>query len=180
MKTLSFILLTSLITMGSSSLQYDFGNQSLNEGWSVINDGVMGGLSDGSISYSDQSLLFTGTLSFENNGGFSRIKHQEKVDASAYTEVVLRVRGDGRKYGVMLEPSLAYYKPHYRANFNTVKDEWTEVVVPLNQFTQRIMERSSDQPISKTELQNLQSLGLVVTGSPEGAFKLEIDRIAFR
>ena len=42
--------------------------------WQAVNDGVMGGVSDGRFRISGrQTLEFYGTLSLENNGGFVQI-----------------------------------------------------------------------------------------------------------
>ena len=41
-------------------------------GWQAVNDGVMGGVSDGRFRVTEgQTLEFYGTLSLENNGGFA-------------------------------------------------------------------------------------------------------------
>ena len=43
--------------------------------WFIVNDGVMGGLSQGGPSLSGSgTLLFSGEISLENNGGFSSIR----------------------------------------------------------------------------------------------------------
>ena len=48
-----------------------------NEGfsWQIVNDGVMGGLSKGNVEHtSDNIMHFWGTLSLDNNGGFSTVR----------------------------------------------------------------------------------------------------------
>ena len=43
--------------------------------WRIVNDGVMGGLSKGNISFTDGgTMVFKGNLSLENNGGFSSVR----------------------------------------------------------------------------------------------------------
>ncbi|MBM4058506.1 MAG: hypothetical protein FJ275_09770, partial [Planctomycetes bacterium] len=42
--------------------------------WQAVNDGVMGGVSDGRFRITDEGTLqFFGTLSLENNGGFASV-----------------------------------------------------------------------------------------------------------
>ena len=43
--------------------------------WTIVNDGVMGGVSDGRFRITaDQTMEFFGTLSLENNGGFASVR----------------------------------------------------------------------------------------------------------
>ena len=42
--------------------------------WKVVNDGVMGGVSEGGMSEMSNVMLFEGFLSLENNGGFSSVQ----------------------------------------------------------------------------------------------------------
>ena len=45
--------------------------------WKIINDGVMGGMSRGNLSFtSKNTLIFNGFVSLENNGGFSSFRSQ--------------------------------------------------------------------------------------------------------
>ncbi|MGD1847508.1 MAG: CIA30 family protein [Salibacteraceae bacterium] len=179
MKTIAILFVGLFLTTTAPKL-YDFGSQSLHEGWVVVNDGVMGGRSSGKLNFSEESMLFSGKLSFENNGGFTRIRHIEEQDLSQFSELVLRVKGDGRTYGVMLEPNLAYYQPHYRSNFNAPAGEWSEIVLPLRDFSQRVMGKVNSQTISDEELKGVKSMGIILTNKPAGDFQLEIDRITFR
>ena len=68
--------------------------------WRVVDDGVMGGLSNGNFGVSDEGILtFRGTLSLENNGGFSSILTEKvKMDLSWSDGLLVRVKGDGRTY----------------------------------------------------------------------------------
>ena len=51
-----------------------FGNENSSQ-WRVINDGVMGGLSDGRRRVSEEGYLeFYGNLSLRNNGGFASVR----------------------------------------------------------------------------------------------------------
>ena len=62
--------------MGFSPMTFDFGtkNSAASRDWRVINDGVMGGLSQGRALLTEESILFEGEISLENNGGFSSLK----------------------------------------------------------------------------------------------------------
>ncbi len=66
--------------------------------WQAVNDGVMGGVSDGRFRITDrQTLEFYGTLSLENNGGFASVRSRPRaLGLQAGDTLVARVRGDGR------------------------------------------------------------------------------------
>ena len=68
--------------------------------WIAVNDGVMGGVSKGGVRFADDGVLvFSGTLSLENRGGFASIRSvQEPVDLSGNEGLAIRVCGDGRRY----------------------------------------------------------------------------------
>ena len=68
--------------------------------WRVVNDGVMGGLSEGNVAFTEAGeLVFVGNLSLENNGGFSSIRSNKvSLDFSRAEGLARRVKGDGRTY----------------------------------------------------------------------------------
>ena len=75
--------------------------------WPHINDGVMGGVSSGAMSAADGYATFRGTVSFDNNGGFSSVRSPAVVrDLSPFDGLVLRVRGDGKRYGFRLKTGI--------------------------------------------------------------------------
>ena len=48
--------------------------------WTSVNDGVMGGISRGGFKRTEQkTLLFSGELSLENNGGFASIRTKPRT-----------------------------------------------------------------------------------------------------
>ena len=48
--------------------------------WQTINDGVMGGRSDGRFKINnEQNMEFYGTLSLENNGGFASVRSRPTI-----------------------------------------------------------------------------------------------------
>ena len=71
----------------------EFTTDATEPSWIAVNDGVMGGLSTGGPRLENNILHFTGTLSLENNGGFSSIRTKSLTqDFSAATHLVLRVK----------------------------------------------------------------------------------------
>ena len=56
----------------------DFGGKEGEPKWFSVDDGVMGGVSKGKLSVEDGTLVFSGKLSLENNGGFSSLRSGDK------------------------------------------------------------------------------------------------------
>jgi len=72
-------------------------------GWFIINDGVMGGRSDGRASIGDSTLRFFGSV-VTDGGGFTSIRLGLAGDELVGTErILVRMRPDDRTYGVRFE-----------------------------------------------------------------------------
>ncbi len=58
---------------------FDFNSKSNINSWQIVNDVVMGGKSSSTITINkDGHGQFSGTVSTENNGGFSSVRHTFK------------------------------------------------------------------------------------------------------
>ena len=68
--------------------------------WQAVNDGVMGGISEGTFRITDKRTMeFFGNLSLENNGGFASVRTKaRKLGLEKGDTLVAKVRGDGRQY----------------------------------------------------------------------------------
>lgn len=178
--TLAFPL---LILMGSMVMAddkpqplFDFTGADAAKEWQSVNDGVMGGVSEGKFTITDKKTLeFFGTLSLENNGGFASVRTKaKKLGLENGDTVVARVRGDGREYSMNLylnKPLMAY---SYRAAIQTKKDEWIEVKVPLDKFEATSFGRVvKDAGAVKPEQVN--AVGFLLGDKKAGAFKLEVE-----
>ena len=53
--------------------------------WTTVNDPVMGGLSTSAVSFRDGGLVFSGSISLENNGGFTSARSPQ--DPSVISQV---------------------------------------------------------------------------------------------
>ena len=144
--------------------------------WRAVNDGVMGGLSEGDMKVSDGILNFSGVLSLENNGGFSSLRTVDgKFDFSDSAGVVLRVKGDGRTYQVRLESDARLrerWPVSFRGEFATVAGEWTEVKVPFSALKAGWRGMQMDSVFNPAAVQ---LVGIVVADKKPGAFELEVD-----
>ncbi len=146
--------------------------------WRAVNDGVMGGVSEGNFKITEQkSMEFFGTLSLENNGGFASVRTKaKKLGFEKGDTVVAKVRGDGREYmlNLYLEKPLVAFS--YRATVQTKKDEWIEVKVPLDEFEATSFGRPvKDAGAVKPE--EINALGFMLSDKKAGPFNMEVEWI---
>jgi monofunctional biosynthetic peptidoglycan transglycosylase len=147
--------------------------------WTVVDDGVMGGLSQGRLTPSHDGIIkFSGTLSLENNGGFSSFRSGDvALDLGSYTGLVLRVKGDGRTYQVRLATDARYrgMEVSFSAEFATTKGEWIEVKVPFDGFKASF--RGTDLPDQKFDPSKIRRLGILLGDKKQAPFEIELDCI---
>ncbi len=98
------LALPLLILMGSFVMAedipqtlFDFTGADAAKEWQSVNDGVMGGVSEGKFKITDKRTLeFFGTLSLENNGGFASVRTKaKKLGLGKGDTLVAKVKGDG-------------------------------------------------------------------------------------
>ncbi len=146
--------------------------------WQTVNDGVMGGASEGRFEITDRKTLeFMGNLSLENSGGFASVRSKaKKLGLEKGDTLVAKVKGDGREYSLNLylnKPLVAFA---YRATVQTKNDEWIEVKVPLDRFEATSFGRIvKDAGAVKTE--EINAVGFMLGDKKAGPFKLEIESI---
>ena len=77
---------------------FDFTGKDSAKEWQTVNDGVMGGLSEGKFKITDQKTLeFSGNLSLKNNGGFASVRTKsKKLTLDSGDTIVARVLKDAR------------------------------------------------------------------------------------
>ena len=145
--------------------------------WQSVNDGVMGGRSDGRFKINeDKKMEFFGTLSLENNGGFASVRSREaKLGLEKGDSIVIRVRGDGREYNFRLNVPRSVSRNSYRQSFKTKKDEWIEVTLPMENFVATW--RGGVFPNEKFDPSNITGMGIQLSDKKPGAFKLEVEWI---
>ena len=174
-----------LILLGSFAMAeekpevlFDFTSPDAAKEWQTVNDGVMGGVSEGKLKITDaKTLEFFGNLSLENNGGFASVRTKaKKLGLKKGDVLVARIRGDGREYSMNLyipRPLVAF---SYRAMVQTKKDEWIEVKVPLDKFEATSFGRvvKDAGPVNPPEVN---ALGFLLGDKKAGPFKMEVEWI---
>ena len=172
------LLMGSLVMADDTpKVLFDFTGADAAKPWQTVNDGVMGGRSDGQFKINeDKKMEFFGTLSLENNGGFASVRARgENLGLKADEVIVARVRGDGRQYNfnVYAQRNLGGYS--YRQSFKTKKDEWIEVELPVSKFMATW--RGRVFPNEKLDPTKVSGLGILLGDKKAGPFKLEVEWI---
>ncbi len=157
---------------------FDFTGADAATEWQTVNDGVMGGVSEGKFKITDKMTLeFFGTLSPDNNGGFASVRTKaKKLGLVKGDTLVAKVRGDGRGYSLNLNLTKPLVAFSYRAAVQTKKDEWIEVKVPLDTFEATSFGRVV-KDAGPVEPEAVNALGFMVSDKKAGPFRLEIEWI---
>ena len=145
--------------------------------WIVINDVVMGGVSESSFQATNNgTAVFSGVVSLENNGGFaSANRNPAQFDFSNSDGIRFRIKGDGKKYKISLKNDGQFNGFSYRVEFETKKDEWLTIDAPFESFIPMLMgQKTSAPPIDRT---NIKTFGFLIADKQAGPFRLEIDWI---
>ncbi|MBC20546.1 MAG: CIA30 family protein [Planctomycetaceae bacterium] len=156
---------------------YKFDRADNAQDWKTVNDGVMGGISDGKFKITqDGALDFYGKLSLENNGGFASVRTRKaNLNFQDGDILVARVRGDGRQYAWNLYVPTWRIAFAWRSFFNTKKDEWVEIRTPLAAF--RATSFGREMKNRKLDPAKINGLGIILADKQAGPFDLEIDWI---
>ena len=184
--SIQFVVLFALVAASKNAhteipehtMLFDFRSADELADWVIVNDGVMGGLSRSEMTWSDDNTaVFSGALSLENNGGFSLCGQGRPPTISmAIAELYSESKGDGRTYQFRLRTDERFDGYAYRSLFETTLDRWMDVRIPFAQcvpvFRGRIL---SD--VGPLVPQQIQQIGFLIADKQEGSFRLEIDWI---
>lgn len=134
--------------------------------WRFVSDQVMGGVSTGRLVRQmvagEMALHLTGAVRLENNGGFVQMAlplapSGQVFDASRFTGLRLRVRGNGADYNLHLRSAdMTAVWQSWRVSF-AASEAWTDIDLPFADFTPH----RTDLPVNPARLTRL---GLVAIG----------------
>lgn len=146
--------------------------------WNVVVDGVMGGLSTGNLKLTnDGHALFQGSISLENNGGFSSIRYDmPEMEIEDHKFISIRLKGDGKKYQFRLKnDDKNYYS--YITEFTT-NGEWQEIKIPLKEMYPSFRGRKLDQP--NFDHDQIDEVAILIGNKKKEDFLLLIDKIELK
>ncbi len=164
-------------TKGMINMVVDFNDPKEWSLWRTINDGVMGGKSQGGMNASAGYGIFSGYISLANNGGFSSVVRNIKPLASGLEQLIIDVAGDGLTYQLRAIVYINGYRVAYKHNFQTVSAQRQQMTLHLSDFEATFRGRIiPNAPLLVSE--NIAEIGLLITNKTEGQFNLNIFSIS--
>jgi hypothetical protein len=163
---------------GDGVVLTDFAPDGVDFGWYVLNDGVMGGRSEGDFEQHPGQLLFAGNTN-TRGGGFSSIRSGDlQLDLSNDAGVRLKVRGDGRRYTWRLTTAARWRgRPvAYWADFDTEDGAWTTVDIAFSEFVPKFRGYRLDGPTLDTS--RITGMGLMIYDDQDGPFEIRLASIS--
>lgn len=148
--------------------------------WTTVNDPVMGGRSTSTVAFGDGGLVFSGTISLENNGGFASARSPEDPEigrrATGATSMGVRARGDGKTYLLKVEnPGLPW---SYIQRFTTDPGVSRTYVLPVSGFQAvgRFLNPAPEAP-QTLDPSTISRVGIYILDKQEGPFQITVNAI---
>lgn len=162
----------------TSHIIFDFNQKAIIKDWVIVDDGVMGGKSAGSFSLNEQGHgVFEGSVSLENNGGFSSLRYSsERILVQDFTKIVLKIKGDGKKYQFRIKSNVGDYYS-YIATFST-SGEWQEIQIDLKDMYPSFRGRKLEQ--ANFEKKYIEQVAFLIGNKKREKFQLLIDQIELK
>lgn len=168
------ILVLTFLTFQSMKL-FDFNTKSDISNWTIVDDVVMGGRSNGSFKLNEEGQgVFSGDVSLENNGGFSSLRYRfDAKRIKGANKIILKVKGDGKAYQFRMKTS-KYDRHSYIVTFQTNK-EWQTIEITLAAMYPVF--RGSKLNIPNYPAEIVEELAFLIGNKKAESFQLEIDSI---
>ncbi|WP_220759980.1 MULTISPECIES: CIA30 family protein [unclassified Shewanella] len=146
--------------------------------WRTVNDTVMGGISQSTVTANATSATFSGELSLERNGGFAstRTPMTQAVPAT-HNLIRIAVKGDGRQYQLRIRTDEQWDSYAYSKPFNTENNQWLQLVFKAKDFTPVYRGREVDAPA--LNFSQIKQIGFLLADKQSGAFELTFKNIDF-
>lgn len=171
-----FTLLFLFVTTMNAQTIFNFTKDASLSNWYIVNDGVMGGRSQGTITVNQEGHgLFSGQISLDNNGGFSSVRYRlaQPMHIEDATQVVLKIKGDGKSYQFRVRDD--YQKRYsYIQAFETSGD-WQTITINLAEMYPSFRGRRLDMP--NFEASALEEITILIGNKKREGFALQIASI---
>ena len=154
---------------------FDFKQDCNLSAWQVVNDSVMGGLSQANITLNDDgNAVYTGHVSLDNNGGFSSLRCRfEAIDVSKYSKFRLKVKGDGKRYQFRVKSG--EYDRHSYIHYFQTTGEMQSIEIDFADMYPTFRGRKLDRKNFSGE--QIVEVAFLIRNKKEEDFVLEIDEI---
>ena len=160
-------------------VEINFGKGKDGKDWRVVNDGVMGGLSKGKAQLKENSLFFSGTISLENNGGFTSFRAPyQRSNLSGLKIIEVRYRSTGRSCAISLDQDTRFWLPNHKLPL-PLSNDWSVVTIPIKELYEYRMGRKTGRFMTNEKAASVIRIGIITDSKEAGDFTFEIDYIKF-
>ena len=147
----------------------DFSNpNTLRDSW-IVNDGVMGGVSQSSLRQDVDGMFFEGLVSLENNGGFASMRSSVRFPQGTQL-IELIAKGDGKRYKLVLRTELGP-RVTYVADFIALPT-WQTYRFNLSQFKSTFRGRDVNAPT--LSFSDVIDFGILISNTQAGSFAIQL------
>lgn len=164
--------------LSTSHTLFDFNKESNLNDWKIVNDGVMGGVSQSQMVINDEgNAVFSGKVSLDYNGGFASVRYNpETIDVSNYTQIVIRCKGPANKYQIRAKSS--WRERHSYIQYIEVHEDWQEIKVDMSDMYPQF--RGYELEMPNYPKKELGEFAILIGNKKYQDFELEIDWIELR
>ncbi|CAM3644146.1 CIA30 family protein [Polynucleobacter antarcticus] len=147
----------------------DFTNPNTMRECKIVNDSVMGGVSQSGLRQDAQGMFFEGLVSLENNGGFASMRSAIRFPKGTQ-QLALTAKGDGKRYKLVLRTELAP-RVTYTADF-IAEPHWQTYRFDLGQFISTIRGQTVDAPT--LSFADVIEFGILISNAQAGSFSIQL------
>lgn len=167
------LIISVFLFMKNETILFDKNDQ--NNNWFVVNDTVMGGVSNSKFLKTEEgNLIFSGEVSTDNNGGFAMIRKSLDVNFSnKKTQLFLKLKGDGKKYQFRIKSTINQ-KYWYIQSFQTQKGK-QEITLNLSEFYPSFRGYKLNKDNFSGDV--IKEISILIGNKKDEKFVLEIEKI---
>ncbi len=135
----------------------------------IVNDGVMGGVSQSSLRPDPDGMFFEGVVSLANNGGFASMRFPASFPLQTHS-LELVVRGESMRYKFILRTERAA-QVVYESDF-LAAPSWQSIRFKVEEFKSSFRGRLVQAP--PLSFSDVSEVGILIADKQEGDFRLQI------
>jgi hypothetical protein len=167
------LILFSMLSAMANAQSLDFTTAQTSANMWVVNDGVMGGVSESRFRHDAEGVIIEGNVSLENNGGFASVR-SAVVFAGGTVALEVKIKGDGKRYKFILRTDTSPRTPMYQADFVAAQGWHTYRFVP-GDFRASFRGRAVDAP--ELVFADAKELGILIADKQAGSFRFQLQSV---
>lgn len=167
---LNAFLILVFVSRMTHAQSIDFTDRQVVDQMWVVNDGVMGGVSQSQIFSEADGVVIEGIVSLENNGGFASARSTAIFERGT-TALDIMVKGDGKQYKFLLRTDSSPRSPMYQATF-VATDVWTRIRFKPSDFKASF--RGRVVAASEVIFSDVKEIGVLIADQQEGSFRMKM------